>query len=223
MAPLWLLLPQRCAVCQVAGVQLCGSCLRSFTRLAPPVCARCGAPGAWPVERCVECSGRRLAFASARAAVAYDDGARAFVHVWKEGGRRDLARLAGLLVADVVRRPAAAEVISFVPSDPARRRARGHAPAESLARALSAHWSLPVVALLRRTRRIERQRGRSSSDRRANVRGAFTCAAAVRAGVCLVDDVYTTGATAASCASALRRGGAPRVDVVCFARTLRGG
>jgi predicted amidophosphoribosyltransferase len=38
----------------------------------------------------------------------------------------------------------------------------------------------------------------------------------------LVDDVYTTGATVNDAASALRRAGARNVDVVTFARAVRG-
>ena len=55
-------------------------------RIRPPLCARCGAPTAWPVRRCAECAGRRLAFASARAAVVHDDAARALVAGWKQRG-----------------------------------------------------------------------------------------------------------------------------------------
>jgi len=52
------------------------------------------------------------------------------------------------------------------------------------------------------------------------VRGAFH-ADPVRGRVVLVDDVYTTGATANAAASALRKGGAHNVEVVTLARTIR--
>ena len=58
-------------------------------------------------------------------------------------------------------------------------------------------------------------------ERRRNVRGAFAPARASPARVCLVDDIYTSGATAGAAASALRRGGARRVEVVTFARAVR--
>src|SRR3990172_3465322 len=83
--------------------------------------------------RCAECAGRRLAFARARAAIVYDEPARALVGTWKERGRRDLAALAAELVTAVVARPDV-EALTFVPSDFERGLSRGHAPAERLAR-----------------------------------------------------------------------------------------
>ena len=109
----------------------------------------------------------------------------------------------------------------FVPPDPERGRDRGHHPAEALARELSARWDVPVLSLLARTSGRARQRGLTLSERRANVRGAFTAARSPPA-IVLVDDVYTTGATANAAASALRRAGARRVEVVTFARAVRG-
>jgi predicted amidophosphoribosyltransferase len=220
MAAWWLLFPARCAVCGVVGGVLCERCDRTLVRLAPPLCERCRAPGAWPVRRCSECAGRRLAFASARASVAYEGNGRRVVHAWKEGGRRDLAAVAAGVVASVLPRPAAT-ALTFVPGDPERRRGRGHVPSRRLAEELGRLWGLPVHHLMRRTRPVRPQRGLSLAERRGNVRGAFACDGAAGAVVCLVDDVYTTGATANACASALRRGGARRVDVVCFARALR--
>jgi predicted amidophosphoribosyltransferase len=186
----------------------------------PPFCARCGAPTAWPVSRCGECSGRRLAFASARAAVAYTGAARLLVGAWKERGLRPFAHLAGELVAAVVPRPAA-DVITYIPPDGDRSLKRGHQPAADLARELGSRWGLKVVPLLERTRPVARQAGLSRPERRRNVRGAFVARARPPATVVLVDDVYTTGATAAAAASALRAAGARAVHVVTFARAVR--
>jgi predicted amidophosphoribosyltransferase len=188
--------------------------------IVPPLCARCGAPTVWPVERCRECAGRRLGFATARAAVEYDDAVRRIVGGWKERGLRRLAAEAAALIADVVPRPAV-DMLTFVPPDGDRRLRRGHHPPEQLARELGCRWELQVELLLKRIGPARRQRGLSLVERRRNVRGAFrgTCAPPPVLG--LVDDVYTSGATASAAAQALRKAGARRVEVVCFARAVR--
>ena len=216
---LQLLLPQRCLACGRTGAQVCAACLGALPRLKPPCCERCGAPTAWPVRRCAECSGRRLAFASARAAVAYDARVRAIVAGWKERGLRRLAELAADVVAEQLPRPGV-DTLAFVPPDRDRRLERGHHPAERLARELGERWELPVVQALRRTGAAPRQRGLDVATRRRNVRGAFAAGKA-SGRICLVDDVYTSGATASAAASLLRAGGARSVDVVTFARALR--
>lgn len=213
-------LPNRCTACELPGPALCLGCRDSLIRLSPPLCDRCGSPGAWPVRRCAECRGRRLAFASARAAIVYDEPARRFVQAWKERGQRRLAREAAALVVETLARPDVA-VLAFVPSDAGRTLERGHRPAEALARELGRAWELPVQPLVRRARSVERQRGLGLKERRRNVAGAFASARASPARVCLVDDIYTSGATAAAAASALRQGGARRVEVVTFARAVR--
>jgi predicted amidophosphoribosyltransferase len=213
-----LLLPQRCVVCGSGGRQLCTGCREELPRIEPPLCDRCGAPTAWPVERCRECAGRRLGFATARAAVGYDEGARRLVHAWKERGLRRLAAEAAALVADRVP-PPEVDAVTFVPSDRARRLERGHNPAERLARELAAAWELPCLPLLERTRG-GRQRGSSAAERRS-VRGAFRATGTAPCKVAVIDDVYTTGATAAATATALRASGARRVETITFARALR--
>jgi ComF family protein len=215
-----VLLPTRCAACDLPGPPLCPGCRDALVRLAPPLCGRCGSPSAWPVPRCAECSGRRIAFASARAAILYDAPARRLVQAWKERGQRRLARDAAALVDETLSRPDVA-ALAFVPADPDRALKRGHRPAESLARELGRLWELPVEPLLRRTRTVDRQRGLGLQARRRNVRGAFGAARASPRRVCLVDDVYTSGAPAAAAASALRKGGARRVEVVTLARAVR--
>jgi ComF family protein len=215
-----VLLPQRCVACGAAGEQVCERCLTRLPRIAAPLCTRCGAPTAWPVERCRECTGRRLAFASARAAVEYDAAVKALVSAWKERGLRRLAETASALVEETVPRPEAA-ALAFIPPDGDRSVKRGHHPAERLARELGKRWGLPIVPLLTRTRTLPAQRGLSLMERRRNVRNAFRAAREPPSTVVLIDDVYTTGSTVGAAASALRKAGARRVTVVTFARAVR--
>jgi predicted amidophosphoribosyltransferase len=210
-----LLLPRRCLVCGAAGTLLCAQCRARLPALTPPLCTCCGAPTAWPVARCNECAGRRLAFVTARAAVAYDADVRRIVRGWKERGLRGLGSEAARIVAERLPR-AEVDLVTFVPPDGERRLQRGYHPAEQLARALGELWQLPCESLLTRVGRTSRQRGLSRLERRRNVARAFV-AEPFQGTVLLVDDVYTTGATAHAAASALRS----RVEVVTFARAIR--
>jgi predicted amidophosphoribosyltransferase len=220
MGLLALVLPERCAICARPGAALCTRCRDALVPLRPPVCERCGSPGPWPVRRCAECAGRRLAFARARAAIVYEAGARTFVRTWKEHGRKRLAREAAALVAEVVPRPEVERVV-HVPGDPERLLERGRVAPAALARELAAVWGIPAGDLLRRTRSLERQRGLGLAERRRNVRGSVAARGGSPRRVCVVDDVYTSGATANECASALRRAGARHVEVVTLARAVR--
>lgn len=201
---------------------LCAACRQSLRSPGPALCERCGAPTLWPVDRCRECAGRRLAFRRARAAVAYSGAARDLVAAWKEHGLRRAANLAAELVVERVDAPAA-DVITSIPPDPTRLLVRGHHPAGRLARELARRWGLPEAGLLVRAGAgsSERQTGLARVDRLRNARGAFVAVTATPRRIVLVDDVYTTGATVSAAATALRRAGAREVDVVTFARTVR--
>ena len=215
-----LLLPERCAICNQPGTALCAGCRDGFTPLLPPVCERCGSPGAWPVRRCAECAGRRLGFVEARSAIVYDAHARVFVRRWKEGGRRGLAREAAELVVETVRKPDAGCLVP-VPGDPERAWKRGDVPARALARELASLWGLTTLDALERRRALPRQRGLSLHERRRNVRDSVVARMRVPADVCIVDDVYTSGATAVACATTCRRVGGRRIRVVTLARAVR--
>jgi predicted amidophosphoribosyltransferase len=145
---------------------------------------------------------------------------RRLLAAWKEQGLRRLAWTAAELVAEVLPPPRAG-ALAFVPPDRDRALRRGHHPAEQLARELGERWALPVLPRLERIGSARRQRGLTLAERRRNVAGAFRPAGKAPRVVALVDDVYTSGATAGAAASALRRGGTRRVEVVTFARVVR--
>lgn len=157
---------------------------------------------------------------SAVAAFAYAGPARPFLRAWKEHGLRRLAPLAAELVAARVPRPNA-DLITYVPPDAARQLTRSCHPAEALARELGRLWTLECAELLVRSRRAERQALLPRAKRRANVQGSFRARSSVAGRVVLIDDVYTTGATASAAASALRAVGPVRVEVITFARAVR--
>jgi ComF family protein len=115
------------------------------------------------------------------------------------------------------------DVACPVPLHPARRRHRGYNQAALLARELATALDVPCLQLLARRRPTLPQARLSRAARAANVAGAFLAEPARTAGRCvlLVDDVLTTGATAAACAAALRRAGARRVRVAVVARADR--
>lgn len=137
---------------------------------------------------------------------------------WKERGLRRLAAAAAEITVDVVE--AGSAPVTAVPADPERGPVRGHHPAGALAAEVARLWGVPCLALLRRSA-SRRQRGLRVAERRANVRGVFESDLSPPR-VTLVDDVYTSGSTVAAAASALRRAGAREVEVLTFARAVRG-
>jgi ComF family protein len=166
------------------------------------------------------------AYARARAAVRFDDVARALVHALKYGDRLDLAPMLARWMASAGRDLLAeADALVPVPLHWRRLWARRFNQSAALATAIAADVPVPVTTALKRTRATPQQVGLSKSERAQNVQGAFRVPAAAKAEVAgrrliLVDDVLTSGATADTCARALLRAGAAHVDVLVFARVV---
>ncbi|HXF56171.1 MAG TPA: phosphoribosyltransferase family protein, partial [Actinomycetota bacterium] len=116
-------------------------------------------------------------------------------------------------------------VLTWVPLGPSRLRARGYDQARALAVALSELSGWPLRRLLVRAVDTPPQARRGGAERRRALPGAFRAAreSCPPARVVLVDDVLTSGATAAACARALLAAGAREVGVVTAARALGSG
>lgn len=112
--------------------------------------------------------------------------------------------------------------VCAVPMHPKRLRVRGRNHAEVLARAAAQRLNLEYVDLLMRTRNAPQQARLSKEERIRNLKGGFALhpeySELVRGvEILLVDDVFTTGATASCCADALYAAGARRVYFAAYA------
>jgi ComF family protein len=125
------------------------------------------------------------------------------------------------LLAQALPRDEAFDAAVPVPLYWRRRLQRGFNQAELLARGLSRRTGIPVVRALSRLRPTPAQAGLSNSARRQNVSQAFRARGVQGKRILLIDDVMTTGATAASCAAALKQAGARRVSLLTVARVDR--
>jgi ComF family protein len=226
-------LPQLCPSCREPlgdGAGLCATCWSKLSMIEPPYCARLGIPFTYdpgPGLLSMEAIANPPAYDRARAAVRYDDVARALIHSYKYGDRLDLARLMGGWMARAGRELLEdADGLVPVPLHWRRLWARRFNQSAALAAAISSIGKVPVVhGALKRVRATVQQVGLSKSERADNVQGAFRVPADLKAEIAgrrliLIDDVLTSGATVDTCARALLRAGAAHVDVLVFARVV---
>jgi ComF family protein len=230
------LLPPLCLTCRVpvlaAGAQ-CPDCARRLTLPGGFLCHRCGVPlgGGMLAEReegrflCPGCRESPPDYDEARAALLYDEGAKALILALKHGRRGDLARwLARRMAFAAPHLLARAEAVVPVPLHWRRLVARGYNQAALIAAHLARRAGAPLLPrALRRWRATPMLGGLGAAERARLLEGVFSVAPSAVgriAGrrVLLVDDVLTSGATASACARALKAGGAAAVDVLAAAR-----
>ncbi|MET0362244.1 MAG: ComF family protein [Sphingobium sp.] len=223
-------LPPRCPACRDIVEEddtFCAGCWQAMVFLGEPCCAACGLPfdhDMGPGTLCGPCLAAPPPFDSARAVLAYGEIARTIALRLKYGRRVGLARLIARHMARHVKPGEVPPVIVPVPLHRWRLWWRGFNQSALIADQLGRNLGLAVdkQALLR-VRRTRPLRGMHPGERMRAVRGAFAMAPGhgLRGrAVLLIDDVHTSGATAAACARTLKRGGAERVDLLCWARAL---
>ena len=226
--------PSPCLLCRASlewplEGPICDLCWQSMPVIKPPYCPRCGMPFGETVAPglCGPCrveNGRR--FRRARALGPYDGGLKETLLSLKFGGRSRIAstlgRLAYRSILDTGELNAGAAVVP-VPLHWRRRRERGYNQAGLLAKAIAKAAMRPCCSALVKVAPRPPQSGLSASARRRNAAGAYRARLPAwlrRKRLLLVDDVFTTGATAEACTRALLRGGAQSVDVLTVARVL---
>jgi ComF family protein len=163
-------------------------------------------------------------FDSAYSFGAYEGVLRELIHLFKYGRVRPLAAPLGQFLASAIPREQSFDAVVPVPLHWRRRLERGFNQSALLAQAVARRYGLTVVAALRRQRATPAQAGLTNARRRANVAAAFAVKrnkAVAGRRILLIDDVMTTGATASSCALALKQAGARYVALLTLARVDR--
>ena len=218
-----LALPATCAGCGQEGAALCRECRSALDiRLDAEPGVPIGLPADIPaplvqLEWCAPFTGVT----------------RRALHGLKYDGERRLAPLLGAAVARRwARAGAAGDALVPVPASPDRVRERGYDQAALIAREAGRRLGLPVIEALERSRATTAQFDLDRAARATNLAGAFQVRiadAGAEAGagasinlrdrwLVLVDDVVTTGATLAACATALLDAGALAVSAIAVAR-----
>ena len=213
---------------------VCRACLAKPEPLAAEYfCVQCRSPflSRFPLDdqgRCALCRRGARGFDAAYSFGFYEGELRQLIHLFKYQRIQTLSAPLGRLLARALPRERSFDVIVPMPLHWRKRWQRGFNQSELLAHEIGRRIHTPVKNALRRARYTESQAGLTSAKRRENVSGAFETSrrdrmrAAIHGRhVLLIDDVMTTGATAASCARALKRAGACEVTLLTLARADR--
>ncbi len=216
----WLRLPRwPCELCGAAAgpVGICAPCRAELPWIGS-ACVLCARP-LDATGPCTGCRGAPVPWRRAIVPLAWRFPVDALIGRFKYGGALHYGALLGRLLADHCRthRPNA---IVPVPLHRSRLLERGFNQAQELARPVAARLGVPLLSgACRRTRATPPQAGLAAGPRYQNLAGAFTAGPVVRdLHVAMIDDVFTTGSTAAALGVALLEAGAASVEAWAVAR-----
>ncbi len=231
-----ILFPPRCHYCKAfipdaGAIHLCVACMEACAFITSPLCVVCGIPfltADGDDHLCGDCITEPPRFTAARGAALFDGPIRELIHRFKYNKRVQLCRPLARFTARQLRpftEKFSPDLLIPVPLHVTRLRQRGFNQAVLLGEILAHEWRLPLSrGNLRRIRWTEPQINLSAAERVANVRGAFsvrTPSLIKDRRIILVDDVYTTGSTAAECARVLFKADAAAVIVITIARAAQ--
>lgn len=222
----------RDVTCDICGEELtastryalCAECISKMPFTGEHICLNCGVPITDEADYCLRCENQKTDFVLNRSPLVYDGEAKSLIHAMKFGGKRYIAETLGAMMSDeFLKRNMAADIAVFVPMTESEERKRGFNQSELLARDVAKRLNLPLLPALVKVKETPAQKELSGKERAENLEGAFVCIYGQVKGrkLLLIDDVFTTGATANACTHALLKAGAREVRVLTAAVTKK--
>lgn len=211
---------------------LCDTCMDRFHWITGRTCEKCGKamPETSRGRFCYDCMQQEHFFRKGFSCLTYGLYERQLMMDLKYAGKGYLARIFGDVMYDRMEwEELDPDLIVPVPVSEGRLRKRGYNQSLIMARRLAQRWRserehAPALwpRMLRRTRETRMLRSLNPTERRMALKGAFDVPPGLKQrlegrSVLLVDDIYTTGATADACSRALLEGGASEVYLLTLA------
>lgn len=206
---------------------ICNECWGALPFVKPPTCKLCGKPlldnGS---KLCHECANHKRWFRRAGAVLEYMPSVHDAIYRYKYKGHKEMAEPFGLLMANTFKAlpwHADIDALIAVPLYPGKLSQRGYNQAALLAKNMSVELELPIFDAVCRCKDTAAQAKLSGYKRYKNVDGAFVLknAKVIKdLNVLIIDDIFTTGATADACAKVLIEGGARAAYVFTLATAI---
>jgi len=221
-----ILLPRHCLSCSnlVAEDGFCASCWQEISILSTQLCKRCYRQMQYNLGidyMCTSCSCAEFYLDLVRAPMKYNYRSKIPILKYKNKAQTHLAQVFAKMIWWHVQELEIDYVVS-VPLNKFRLFWRGYNQADVLALGLAKLLQISHISDVLRRNKFTPQEGLNKSQRKNNIHGAFEMNKSIcikGKNLLLVDDVYTTGATAEECARILKKAGAGRVYGAFIAKT----
>ncbi len=223
------LYPMNCT-CDVCGEELvadtryrlCSECVEKLPFVGEHRCLSCGMPLKDESDYCNRCQYEKFAFVKNRSPLTYEGETKKMIYALKFGRKKYIAQTLGALMADeFLKSGMQADIIVFVPMTQKEEKKRGFNQSALLAYEVGGRLNIPVLPALVKIKDTSAQKELHGKERAINLEGAFSCAfeQVKNRRLLLIDDIFTTGATANECAKVLLKAGAREVNVLTSAVT----
>lgn len=204
---------------------LCDQCMEAINWATGKSCGKCGKPleDTWHNELCSDCMKGDHHFDRGYTCCQYGLYSRTIIFSYKYDNNNYIGSFLGQAMADRIGlEDLEWQVTVPVPTEKEKERMRGFDHAYLLAKVVGELTGKRVCPALKRTKKTIAQRGLSPEMRRSNIEGSIKINGFLREDIkdkdiLLIDDIYTTGATADECCRVLKEQGAKRVYLLTFA------